>query len=95
MDNIATGCDKVVVGGACASCAMSSRSISARMVSRGAARRGHFTRMCWIATLPGLGGSTGAITRLSSTRRCFSAFHPGAAYPWLTPARAMTNLPIP
>jgi hypothetical protein len=45
--------------------------ILARMASRGAASREHSTRMCRIAALPGSGGSTGAITHLSSARRCF------------------------
>jgi hypothetical protein len=92
---MATGCDKVVVSGARASCAMSLHSILARMASRGAARRAHSTQMRRIAVLPGLGGSTGAITCLSSARRCFLWFPPGATYPWPTPAWAMTNPLIP
>ncbi len=63
---MAAGCGEVVVGGARALCVMSLCSISARMASRGAARRAHSTQMCRIAALPGSGGSTGAITHLSS-----------------------------
>jgi hypothetical protein len=70
---MAAGCGKVVVGSARASCAMSLHSISARMASRGAARRAHSTQMRQIAALMGSGGSTGAITRSSSEQRCFLA----------------------
>jgi hypothetical protein len=68
---MAAECGEVVVGGARALFAMSSRSISARMASRGAARRAHSTQMRWIAVLMGSGGSTSAITCSSSERHCF------------------------
>ncbi len=73
VDNMATGCGEVVVGGARALCAMSLCSILARMASRGAVKRVHSTQMCRIAALSGSGGSTGAITRSSSAPRCFLA----------------------
>ncbi len=68
---MAAGCGKVVVGGACASCAMLLHSILDRMASRGAERRAHSTQMRRTATITGLGGSTGAITRSLSERSCF------------------------
>ncbi len=66
---MAAGCGVVILSGACASCAMLLRSILARMASRGAARRAQSAQMRRIATLMGLGNSTGAITCSSSTRR--------------------------
>ncbi len=68
---MATGCGKVVIGGARATYAMSLHSISARMASRGAARKVHFIQMHPIAALTGSGGSTGTITRSLSARHSF------------------------
>jgi hypothetical protein len=72
-ENMGAGCGEVVISRACASCAMLSCSILARMASRGAASRAHSTRMHWIAALMRPGGSTGAITCSLSAQHCFFA----------------------
>ncbi len=70
---MAVGCGKVVIGGARASCAMLSRAILARMVSKGAARRAHSACMRQIATSTWSGGSTSAIMQFASARHCCAA----------------------